>query len=86
MTRTLALAEMPEIDHRVRQTFQGIVQLTNGSLGVRVGIKSFTQQAFQPFSMAMFETSDPLIRSKRSSKRRNLSSQANTRSMVKNRS
>jgi len=25
-----------------------------------VGIKSFTQQAFQPFSMAMFETSDPI--------------------------
>lgn len=29
MTRTLALAEMPEIDHRVRQTFQGVVQPTD---------------------------------------------------------
>jgi len=29
MSKALGLAEMPEIDHRVRQTFQGIVQLTN---------------------------------------------------------
>lgn len=29
MTQALAQAEMPEIDHRVRQAFQGIVQLTD---------------------------------------------------------
>jgi len=29
MTRTLALAEMPEIDHRISQAFQGIMQLTD---------------------------------------------------------
>jgi hypothetical protein len=29
MRKALALAEMPEIDHRVRQTFQGVMQLTN---------------------------------------------------------
>lgn len=29
MIKALALAEMPEIDHRVRQAFQGIVQLTD---------------------------------------------------------
>jgi len=29
MTRTLALAEMPEIDHRVSQAFHGIVQLAD---------------------------------------------------------
>ncbi len=29
MTKALALAEMPEIDHRVRQAIHGIVQLTD---------------------------------------------------------
>ena len=29
IVRTLALTEMPEIDHRVRQGFQGIVQPTD---------------------------------------------------------
>ena len=29
MIEGLALAEMPEIDHRVSQGFQGMVQLTN---------------------------------------------------------
>jgi hypothetical protein len=33
---------------------------TGGSFGVSVGIKSLTQQDFQPFSMAMFEASDAL--------------------------
>ena len=29
MTQALALAEMPEVNHRVRQAFQGIVELTD---------------------------------------------------------
>ena len=29
MRKALALAEMPEIDHRVRQGFQGIMQLAD---------------------------------------------------------
>ena len=29
MRKALALAEVPKIDHRVRQTFQGVMQLAN---------------------------------------------------------
>ena len=50
MTRTLALAEMPEIDHRVRQTFQGVMQLTNPFKAQQGDVTDLCFQTLKPFS------------------------------------